>query len=296
MVIGIKCIEHIHRIVVFLVGSGVVQGEERIEGFECRLCSGTSHLLRFIQNDDRVVGSKNGNRLSGTELITFGVDDACRLVLGSFLHGVESLGIDNHHADVVALREGVDVVEAAAVVYEVASLFAVLLHEVIYRDVEAFLHSLSDSNAWNHHDKLGPAILLVQFEHGLDIDVCLSRTGFHLHVELAGSEFLTEFFILMDVVLGLNLSDVVEESHLIHSKAIVLITQTIAGIIAIGKDICLNDFDVMLLAVHHIQFSLIHPVFQVGLVGLPLEDVDDALHGIGLILLYLKLQFHNRNQ
>ena len=52
----------------------------------------------------------------------------------------------------------------------------------------------------------------------------------------------------------------------------------------------------MLLAVHHIQFSLIHPVFQVGLVGLPLEDVDDALHGIGLILLYLKLQFHNRNQ
>lgn len=48
----------------------------------------------------------------------------------------------------------------------------------------------------------------------------------------------------------------------------------------------------MLPAVHHIQFSLIHPVFQVGLVGLPLEDVDDALHGIGLILLYLKLQFH----
>jgi hypothetical protein len=32
------------------------------------------------------------------------------------------------------------------------------------------------------------------------------------------------------------------------------------------------------------------------LVGLPPEDVDDALHGIGLILLYLKLQFHNRNQ
>ena len=281
---------------VLLVGGGVVQGEERIEGFECRLCSGASHLLRFIQNDDWVVGSKNGDRLSGTELISFGVDDACRLVLGSFLHGVEGLGVDDHHADVVALREGVDVVEAAAVVDEVASLLAVLLHEVIYRDVEALLHTLSDSDAWNHHDKLGPAILLVQFEHGLDIDVSLSRTGFHLHVELAGSEFLTEFFILMDVVLGLNLSDVVKESHLIHGKAVVLITQVIAGIIAIGKDICLNEFDVMLLAVNHIQFSLIHPVFQVGLVGLPLEDVDDALHGIGLILLYLKLQFHNRNQ
>ena len=206
------------------------------------------------------------------------------------------MGVDDHHADVVALREGVDVVEAAAVVDEVAGLFAVLLHEVIYRDVEALLHTLSDSDAWNHHDKLGPAILLVQFEHGLDIDVSLSRTGFHLHVELAGSEFLTEFFILMDVVLCLNLSDVVKESHLIHGKAVVLITQVIAGIIAIGKDICLNEFDVMLLAVNHIQFSLIHPVFQVGLVGLPLEDVDDALHGIGLILLYLKLQFHNRNQ
>ena len=48
VVVGIKCIEHIHRIVVLLVGSGVVQGEERIEGFECRLCSGASHLLWFI--------------------------------------------------------------------------------------------------------------------------------------------------------------------------------------------------------------------------------------------------------
>ena len=296
VVVGIKCIEYIHRIVVLLVGSGVVQGEERIEGFECRLCSGASHLLRFIQDDDRVVGSKNGDRLSGTELIAFRVDDACRLVLGSFLHGVEGLGVDDHHADVVALREGVDVVEAAAVVDEVASLLAVLLHEVIYRNVEAFLHSLSDSNAWNHHDKLGPAILFVQFEHRLDIDVSLSRTGFHLHIELAGSEFLTEFFILMDVVLGLNLSDVVKESHLIHGKAVVLIAQAIARIIVISKNIGLNEFDVMLPAVHHIQFSLIHPVFQVGLVGLPLEDVDDALHGIGLILLYLKLQFHNRNQ
>ena len=71
MIIGIESIEYIHRVVVFLVGSGVVQGEERIEGFECRLCSGTSHLLRFIQDDDRVVGCKNGDRLSGTELISF---------------------------------------------------------------------------------------------------------------------------------------------------------------------------------------------------------------------------------
>ena len=132
--------------------------------------------------------------------------------------------------------------------------------------------------------------------NSLDIDVCLSRTGFHLHIELAGTEFLTEFFILMDIVIGLNLSDVVEESHFIHSQAVILIPQAIAGIIAISKNIGLNEFDVMLPAVHDIQFSLIHPVFQVGLVGLPLEDVDDALHGIGLILLYLKLQFHNRNQ
>ena len=64
MVVGIESIEYIHRVVMLLVGSRVVQGEERIEGFECRLCGGTSHLLRFIQDDDRVVGSKNGNRLS----------------------------------------------------------------------------------------------------------------------------------------------------------------------------------------------------------------------------------------
>ena len=134
--------------------------------------------------------------------------------------------------------------------------------------------------------------MFVQFEHRLDIDVSLPRSGLHLHVELAGSEFLTEFFILMDIVLGLNLSDVVEESHLVHGEAVVLVAQAAIDVVAIGKGVGLHHLDVMLLAIDHIQFALVHPVLQVGLVGLALEDFDYALHGISLICLYFELQFH----
>ena len=95
------------------------------------------------------------------------------------------MGVNDHHADVVGLRKGVDVVEAAAVINEVASLLAVLLHEVIDGDVKTLLHALSDGDAWHHYDKLCPTILLVQLKHGLDIDVCLSGTCLHLHIKLA---------------------------------------------------------------------------------------------------------------
>ncbi len=37
---------------------------------------------------------------------------------------------------------------------------------------------------WYHHDKLAPAVVLVQLEHGLDVGVGLAHAGLHLDGEV----------------------------------------------------------------------------------------------------------------
>ena len=94
----------------------------------------------------------------------------------------------------------------------------------------------------------------------------------------------------MDIVFCLHLVDILEDSLSVDGEEGVLIAQSVdSRIIGMGVKASLHQFDVMLLAINDIQLSLVHLVFQVGLVRLSIEDVDDALHGIGLVLLYLKL-------
>lgn len=84
---------------------------------------------------------------------------------------------------------------------------------------------------------------------------------------------LTEFFILMDIVLGLNLPDVVKESHFIHSKAVVLIAQAIADIIAIGKDIWMFYFDINFLLSTTYSFPLSILYSRLAWLGCPLKTL-----------------------
>ena len=69
----------------------------------------------------------------------------------------------------------------------------------------------------------------------------LSHYWFHLHRRAVAPSFQTEFFILMDVVLGLNLSDVVKEPPYPWLGRL-FIAQAIAHIIVISKDIGLKWF------------------------------------------------------
>ncbi len=285
VVVGIEGIEHIHRVVVLLVGGGVVEREEGIEGFEGGLRGVASHLLRLVEDDDRVVCGKHGDWFAGAELISLAIYYTGCLVFCSFFYCVESLSVDNHHANVVRLREGIDVVETAAVINKITCLFAVLLHEVVYGDVETLLHSFADGYTRYDYDKFCPTIMLVQFKHGLDIDVGLSCSCFHLHVELAGAKLAAEFFVQVDIVLCLHLVDVVEERQSIDNETVVLIPQ---AVVVIGEG-GLHHLAVVCLAIHDIHLSLVHSIRQVGLVGLSLKHVHHAIDGIGLVLLYLKL-------
>ena len=187
-----------------LVRGGVVEREERVEACQCRLRGCASHLLRFVENDDGAVGCNHVDGSARAERVTLIVDDTCRLVVGTlFQRGVKGLGIDDHHADVSTLREGIDVAETVGVVDEVACLLAVEFHEVVSGNIKALLHTLTDGNAGHYHDELGPSVAFVQFEEGLDIDVGLSRTRLHLHIELAVSELLHHVVGEVDVALGL---------------------------------------------------------------------------------------------
>ena len=49
---------------------------------------------------------------------------------------------------------------------------------------KGLLNSFSDCDRRNNNDELGETVSLVEFEHSLDINVGLTRTGFHFHVKV----------------------------------------------------------------------------------------------------------------
>ena len=52
-------------------------------------------------------------------------------------------------------------------------------------DLKGLFHALTDRNRGNDHNKLAPAVLLVQLEHGFDVDIGFASAGFHLNVQTA---------------------------------------------------------------------------------------------------------------
>ena len=112
LVEGIQSIEHIHEVVLGLVGCRVVKTEQRIKVFKCLLGNVATHLLGFVQNDDRTVRLDNINRTARTKLISLGVDDSCFLGLAVlFEGGGKCLGIDNHYIDTRTGRKIVQLVQ-----------------------------------------------------------------------------------------------------------------------------------------------------------------------------------------
>ena len=78
-----------------------------------------------------------------------------------------------------------ELVQVGAVVDEEAGFLAVMLHKVICGDFEGLFHALTNCNGGNDHDKLAPAVLLVQLKHRLDIDIGFARAGFHFNIKAA---------------------------------------------------------------------------------------------------------------
>ena len=101
--------------------------------------------------------------------------------------------------------------EVGAIVDEEPGFLSIMLHEVIGGDFKCLFDPLTDCNGRDNDNELTPAIFLIQLEHGLDINISLTCTGFHFNIKAAPSQILNERLGLLDIVLALELLDVEQE-------------------------------------------------------------------------------------
>ena len=225
LVEGIQRIQHIHQIVPFGVSGGIVEREQRVKVLQRLLRNIAAHLLRLVQNDDRAVCLNNINRAAGAELIALRVNDA-RLFTASvlFQRGCKRLRVDDHHIDAGVGRKVVKLVQVGAVINEETRFLSVILHKMVGGDLKRLFHALTDRNGGNDHNKLTPAVLLVQLEHGFDIDIGFACAGFHLNVQAAAPHVVYQLRGELDVVLALQRVDVLQKLIIGKRHSLVFIT------------------------------------------------------------------------
>ena len=83
-----------------------------------------------------------------------------------------------------------------------------MLVKMLLHHTEALADTLANCNAWNDNDKLAPAIALVQLEHGLDVNIGFTGTGFHFHLQRAATELCDKGIRCLDVVSVLDVADI----------------------------------------------------------------------------------------
>lgn len=152
------------------------------------------------------------------------VDDSVSNSTILFQRGGKRLRVDNHHIDAGVGRKVVELVQVGAVVDEEARLFAVILHKMVGGDLKRLFHALTDCNGGNDHNKLTPAVFLVQLEHGFDIDIGFTGSGFHLNVQAAAPHVVYQLRGELDVVLALQRVDVLQKLIIGKRHSLVFIT------------------------------------------------------------------------
>ena len=73
--------------------------------------------------------------------------------------------------------------ELFGVIHKVLHALSVFLSKMLLHALKALQYAFSDGDAWHHHHKLGPAIAGIQFIHGLDVGIGLTRTRLHFDGE-----------------------------------------------------------------------------------------------------------------
>ena len=220
LIVSVQRIQNVNQIVLLGVGSRVVQREKRIELLQGFLRGRVlfTHLLRFVQNQDRAVGGNHINRAAGAELVPLGVNNSrSGITLAAFhvlvlVHGCRKrLCVDDHDIDAGIAGKGIQLIQVAAVVDKEPCLFAVALHKVIGSDLKGLLYALTDGDTRHNNDKFAPTIPLVQLEHGLDVNIGLACAGFHLNIQRTPAQRCHQLVRLMDVCFCLQCADVLKQ-------------------------------------------------------------------------------------
>ena len=99
-----------------------------------------------------------------------------------------------------------------------------MLHKMVCGYLKGFLHALADSDTRHDDNELTPAVLLVQLEHGLDVDIGLACAGFHLNIKAAPAHALDERGRQLDIVRVLLFVDI--RKQLFIGKLHILVLET----------------------------------------------------------------------
>ena len=184
LVVGIHRVQAVDHVVnaLLLVGRGVAQRHKRVERFEAILRSIALYGLGLVDDEYGVGLRQYVDGPAAPELVELHGDPP-----RVFAAGVEGLGVDDHGVDGAVGGEAVNLRELGGVVDEVAYPLAVLLGEVLLRDLEGLVHTLPDGHGGHDDDELAPPVTLVQLVHGLDVGVGLAYAGFHLHGEVVAA-------------------------------------------------------------------------------------------------------------
>ena len=165
-----------------------------------------------------------------------------------------------------------------------------MLHKVVCGDFEGLLYALTDRNRRNDHNKLAPAVLLVQLEHRLDIDIGFARAGFHFNIKAATPQVFDKGSRELNIVLTLQGLNVVQELLVGKLYRFIFITGIVQRI---------DDFKLL---IGHTEGHLIRLRFDLTPVtdiadlivkALPLKDTHNGINRISLVLLYFEIKFHS---
>ena len=164
-----------------------------------------------------------------------------------------------------------------------------MLHKVVCGDFEGLLYALTDRNRRNDHNKLAPAVLLVQLEHRLDIDIGFARAGFHFNIKAATPQVFDKGSRELNIVLTLQGLNVVQKLLIGKLYRFIFITGIVQRV---------NDFKLL---IGHSDGHLIRLRFHLAPVtdiadlvvkALPLKDTHNGINRIGLVLLYFEIKLH----
>ena len=158
-----------------------------------------------------------------------------------------------------------------------------MFHEVFLHGFEALLNALTNRNARNHDNELAPAIQFIQLEHGLDVNIGFTGTGFHFHIKRAYTQpSRSQRIGELDIVACLNTMDIFQK--LTGIKLHFGVGKAHGKLLIREHPVCDISLDFNISAVGEVVVERLtgkHPCY--------------AVYSLGLIRLYGKFEFHFRH-
>ena len=97
LIICIYSIKCVYKIMMLCMCCRVIQCKQWVKIFKCFLCRISTHLLRLIQYNNRIIRFYNIYRTSASKLISLIINNTGFLASSTLFHGcIKCLHIDNH--------------------------------------------------------------------------------------------------------------------------------------------------------------------------------------------------------